>query len=108
MENDTMKLPLQLRMWVIGGALLAMAMAMRSTHAADDVLSEIRDSAEQVVKLFDAGQAKELAEKFTADGEFIDENGVLYQGQEELQALFSKFFEKYPGAKLTVEIESVR
>lgn len=103
-----MKLPLQLRMWVIGGALLAMAMAMRSTHAADDVLPEIRESAEQVVKLFDAGQAKELAAMFTADGEFIDENGVLHQGQEELQSLFSRFFEKYPNAKLTVEIESVR
>ncbi len=103
-----MKLPLQLRMWVIGGALLAMAIATRSTHAADDVLSEIRAAAEQVVKHFDAGQAKELAAAFTADGEFIDENGVLYQGQEELQTLFSKFFEKYPGAKLTIEIESVR
>ena len=103
-----MKLPLQQRMWVIGGALLAMAIAMRSTHAADDVLSEIRAAAEQVVKRFDAGQAKELAAAFTDDGEFIDENGVLHQGQEELQTLFSKFFEKYPGAKLTVEIESVR
>ena len=57
--------------------MLAMAMAMRSTHAADDIMSEIRATAEQVVKHFDAGQAKELAASFTADGEFIDENGVL-------------------------------
>jgi uncharacterized protein (TIGR02246 family) len=45
---------------------------------------------------------------FLPNGELIDEAGVVYQGQKEIQALLAAFFKQYPGAKLALEIESVR
>jgi hypothetical protein len=38
----------------------------------------------------------------------VDENGTLYRGEKELTALFTKFFQQFPGAKLAIDVESVR
>ncbi len=74
----------------------------------DTVEKEIRSGEEQFVKAFDGGKAAELAAMFMPRGELIDEEGNITQGTQELAALFTKFFEKYPGAKLALDIESVR
>jgi uncharacterized protein (TIGR02246 family) len=59
-------------------------------------------------KMFNEGKAKELAAQFLPDGELIDDQGNLYQGRQELQDLFERFFATYPGAKLTMAVDSVR
>jgi uncharacterized protein (TIGR02246 family) len=58
--------------------------------------------------MFNEGKAKELAANFLPDGELIDDAGNLYRGQEELQDLFERFFATFPGAKLTLEVDSLR
>jgi uncharacterized protein (TIGR02246 family) len=58
--------------------------------------------------LFNEGKAKELAENFLPDGELIDDEGNLYRGREELQDLFERFFATFPGAKLTLHVDSLR
>jgi len=68
----------------------------------------IKASDEALVKLFDAGKAAEIAALFLPKGELIDEEGVVYQGQAEIKDLLTKFFAKFPGAKLTLSIESIR
>lgn len=71
--------------------------------------------ADQVVKLeksftaaFNEGQAETLVALFLPDGEWIDDAGVVHRGQQELQTLFDGYFERFPEAKLAVEIESIR
>lgn len=68
----------------------------------------IRAADEQFVKAFNAGKADEMAAMFLAKGELIDEAGNAYQGQAAIKDLLTKFFAKYPGAKLTIEVESIR
>lgn len=70
--------------------------------------NQVRASGEQFVKSFNAGKANELAAMFAPQGELVDEEGVITQGTQELTELFTRFFEKFPGAKLALEIESIR
>jgi len=70
--------------------------------------AQIRASDEAFVKSFNAGKADELVALFLPSGELIDDEGNVYQGQAELKDLFTKFFAKFPGAKLTLEVESIR
>ncbi len=71
-------------------------------------MARIKASAEALVKAFDAGQADAVAAAFLPQGELIDEEGVVYQGQAEIKDLLTKFFTRFPGAKLTLSIESIR
>jgi uncharacterized protein (TIGR02246 family) len=59
-------------------------------------------------KLFNEGKAAELAAQFLPEGELIDDQGNLYRGREELQDLFQRFFATFPGAKLTLQVDSLR
>jgi uncharacterized protein (TIGR02246 family) len=74
----------------------------------DAETAPIRAAAAQLVQSFDAGKADELAAMFLPKGELIDEHGTVYQGQQEIKDLLTKFFTKFPGAKLTLEVESIR
>ena len=65
-------------------------------HAVDDKL----------VKAFNAGKADEVAAFFHPQAEFTDEEGVVYQGRPAIQDLMTKYFAKFPGAKLTIEIQA--
>ncbi|MCE9552724.1 MAG: nuclear transport factor 2 family protein [Planctomycetes bacterium] len=60
------------------------------------------------MKAFNAGKADELTEMFLPKGELIDEEGTIYQGQREIKDLLSGFFAKFPGAKLALDIQSIR
>jgi uncharacterized protein (TIGR02246 family) len=88
-----------------GAALMGAAASVRAQNAET---AAIRAADEQLVKAFDAGKADEVAALFLPQGELIDENGAVYQGQAAIKELLTKFFEKFSGAKLTLEIESVR
>lgn len=87
-------------------ALWAQQPAAQPNEAAEVAL--IKTSAEALVKAFDAGNADVVAANFLPKGELIDEEGVVYQGQAEIKDLLAKFFTKFPGAKLTLSIESIR
>jgi uncharacterized protein (TIGR02246 family) len=69
---------------------------------------EILKSTENLVKAFNDGKVDQLLETFLPDGELIDEQGTVHVGHVEIRALAAAFFEKYPGAKTTAELESVR
>jgi uncharacterized protein (TIGR02246 family) len=68
----------------------------------------IQASDEKLVAAFNAGKGDELASLFLPEGELIDEHGTIYQGRKEIGELLKNFFTKFPGAKLTIEVDSIR
>lgn len=74
----------------------------------DAETAAIKAADEQFVKAFNAGKADEVAAMFVAKGELIDEAGNVHQGQAAIKDLLTKFFAKFPGVKLTVEVDSIR
>jgi len=76
--------------------------------ASPESLTGIYDSAKQVVEAFNAGKAKEVSEQFLPEGEWVDELGTVYQGRSAIEGVLTKYFEKYPGAQIGLEIESVQ
>lgn len=100
----------QRTLFLIGAAAVAVLVlaAGRAGAQQDPESGQIRAAAEQFVKSFNAAKAEELAAMFLPKGELIDEQGNVYQGQAEIKDLFAKYFAKYPGATLKLEIESIR
>lgn len=76
--------------------------------APDEVLQGVRSAAEKVVKSFNAGNATEVSSMFLPDGEWIDEVGNVYQGRKSIEEVLTKYFAKYPGAEIALEVETVR
>jgi len=90
-------------------AILMLGLAAVPAMAQDNAeTAPIRAADEQFVKAFNAGKADEIAAMFLAKGELIDEEGNVHQGQVAIKDLLTKFFAKFPGVKLTVEVESIR
>lgn len=76
--------------------------------AANPEVAAIHAADQRLVKAFNAGRADEVAALFHPQAEFTDEEGVTYQGRAAIQDLLTKFFAKFPGAKLVMEVESIR
>lgn len=68
----------------------------------------VRQLSQRLVETYNAGQAKVIAAAFLPDGEAVDEEGNVYQGREQVEQAFTKFFEKFPGAKMTLDLVSIR
>lgn len=68
----------------------------------------VRRCCELRTKAFNSGQAKDFAARFTDNAELVDENGTVYKGRADLEKLFSEFFQKFPGAKLSVKVDAIR
>jgi uncharacterized protein (TIGR02246 family) len=92
----------------LAAALAAVALVCPAYCQDDPAAAEIRAAAAKLVKAFEAGKAGDIAAMFLPKGELIDEEGNIYQGQKELAEQFTRFFQKFPGAKLALDIESIR
>lgn len=57
---------------------------------------------------FNKGDAKTLSLLFAEDAEYTDEDGVLISGRDAVLDLLKKSFVQNPGAKLEIQIQSVR
>jgi uncharacterized protein (TIGR02246 family) len=84
------------------------AAAHRGAGQEETAAAAVRASARQAVEAFNAGKADVLASMFLANGELIDEQGTVHQGQSEIKELVNAFFKQFPGAKLALDIESIR
>lgn len=97
---------------LVGLTMLIPAVSAQQTPPAAvaevDFMAEAEARSVNFAKAFDAAKVDELAKLFTTDAEFVDEEGNIYQGKTEIEALFTAFFEKFPGAKLKTEVDSVR
>lgn len=94
---------------VSGFAWGAIAATTTLVHAqATPESAAIRAADEELVKAFNANNADQVAALFLPQGELIDEHGTVYQGHAELKELLASFFTKFPGAKLALDVESIR
>lgn len=68
----------------------------------------VRKTAEQFAAAFNGGKPDAVVAMLFPDGELIDENGTVHKGAAEIKPLLTAFYEQFPGAKLALDIESVR
>jgi uncharacterized protein (TIGR02246 family) len=68
----------------------------------------IRKQSAAFVHAFEQGDAKTLAELWTADGEYIDDDGTTLHGRSAIAEAYIKLFAKHPKRKVKVNVESIR
>jgi uncharacterized protein (TIGR02246 family) len=92
----------------IAGAIWCTCLGV-TLHGADNSADQaIRESTREFVEAFNAGKARDLAELFHPQGEYVDEEGNVYRGREEVGKLLGDFFAAFPEAEGTIEIASIR
>lgn len=72
------------------------------------IVKAVAAEADATVKAFNAGDAAALAAMFIQDGELVDENGTVTETRPDIEALFRRFFERFPGATLEMEVTDAR
>jgi len=110
LEGTTLRyLRLILGCAALGGAVVATTIwAGEEDPAGTGDQQAIRQQSVRMVEAYNQGQAQQVAASFLPEGEAVDEAGNVYQGREQIVQVFGKFFEKFPGAKMTLEAASVR
>jgi uncharacterized protein (TIGR02246 family) len=104
--------PMMRQLFATSLAALSILLAGEVATAADSpdaaTIAAIRKSGEQLVTAFNAGKVDELVNLFLPKCELIDEEGTVYQGPAEIKALLNAFFQQFAGAKLAINVESIR
>ncbi len=93
---------------LIVAMLLVAGLGHPAYSVEDAAQAAIQGISEQLSAAFNAGKADAVAEAFLPNGEWIDEEGTIYQGTGEIRDILLAFFEQFPGTKLEIEIESIR
>jgi uncharacterized protein (TIGR02246 family) len=68
----------------------------------------VRKALDGFVAAFRTGDAKAVAAQWTAEGEYISDDGTAIRGRAALEKDYAAFFAKSPGNSLEVEVDSVR
>lgn len=68
----------------------------------------IRQMDEAFLKAYGRGDAKAVAAYFTADAEYVDELGNVFQGRAAIEDSMIEFFAENPGCKLEMNVDSIR
>lgn len=68
----------------------------------------VRAAIAKLIEAFNAGDATAVSALFVPNAEFEDEAGQVHEGRDTIAALTTAFAERFPGAKMEAEIESVR
>ena len=82
--------------------------AMAQEPSSNDATAAIKATAEAFSKVFADKDADALAEMWTSDGEYIDENGNRFAGRDAIKQEYKNFFEAHPDIKMTVNTYSIR
>lgn len=82
--------------------------AAASSDTATTLSAEITALETAFTDAFNRGDVEALVAAFTADGEIVDDGGLLYRGHDELRQLFSGYFEHFPDTTLVLAIDSIR
>lgn len=97
-----------LRRAAVCALALAVLVIASTARGADNDESAIRQSSERLVAAFNAAKVDDVAATFLPNGELIDEHGTIYQGTSAIKELLTAFYERFPGARLALDIESIR
>jgi uncharacterized protein (TIGR02246 family) len=89
-----------------GGGAAPVPAAGQADRSADE--AAVKKAVEGLVADFGKGDAKAVAGRWTAEGEYINHDGATFHGRAALEKGYTETFGKNPGNKLEVEIDSVR
>jgi uncharacterized protein (TIGR02246 family) len=90
-----------------GKANPAGAEAEKSATAQADE-DAIRQSAVDFVEAFNRGDAAAVAALWIEDGEYVDEDGRRFQGRAAIEREYATAFAEHSGAKINVEIDTIK
>ena len=93
---------------VLGLALLAGPATVAEEKADSKEAAALKARAAVFTKAYDMGDARALAEFWTADGDYVDAAGHTFKGHKDIQAAFEKQFEAGKGGKLHINTKSLR
>jgi uncharacterized protein (TIGR02246 family) len=68
----------------------------------------VRKAIDSFAAAFRKGDAKAVADHWTAEGEYVSDDGATYRGRAALEKAYSESFAKNPGNALEVEVEAIR
>src|SRR5258708_149296 len=68
----------------------------------------IRQAAATYVKAYSQGDAKAVAAHFTADAEYVADDGRVFQGRDAIEKAIADSFAETPGCKLEAKVDSIR
>jgi uncharacterized protein (TIGR02246 family) len=68
----------------------------------------LRQASAALTAAFNHGNATDFAALFMPNAELADDAGNLHKGRKEIEALLTKFFDRFPGAQLQQQITSTR
>jgi uncharacterized protein (TIGR02246 family) len=68
----------------------------------------VQKALDSFVAAFKSGDAKAVANSWTAEGEYIDDDGTSYRGRAALEKAYTTLFTKNKGNSLEVEVDSIR
>lgn len=90
-------LPLALAAFISSGFIVRAA----ETDPQDAAITK---TAEAFVEAFQKGDAKALAEFWTADGDYVDETGRVFKGRRAIEKSFAELFSNKKDLKLRIEV----
>ncbi|MFM7206535.1 MAG: YybH family protein [Planctomycetaceae bacterium] len=94
--------------WLVMGCLAHGQTAAPAGAEVPAVVKAIDAAREATLKAFNSGDSAGLAAMFLEDGEVVDENGTVTETRAEIEALFRRFFEKFPKVTLEMEVTDAR
>jgi uncharacterized protein (TIGR02246 family) len=68
----------------------------------------VRKALDGFVAAFQKGDGKAVAARWTAEGEYTDDEGTTFRGRPALEKSYAEFFAKNPGNSLQVEVGTIR
>lgn len=68
----------------------------------------VRKTGDTFEVAFNKGDAKAAAEHYTKDAEYVDDDGLVYQGRAAIEQSLKIFFEGHPGSKIEMAVNSIR
>jgi uncharacterized protein (TIGR02246 family) len=83
------------------------ALDKKTDAAPKEAEAAIRATADAFVKAFNAGDAKALADLWTANGTVVDEQGTIYKGRKAIEQEYAALFKAHPTARIEVAVKSI-
>jgi uncharacterized protein (TIGR02246 family) len=71
-------------------------------------VAAIRAESQAFVEAFNKGNAKGIAELWTADGEYVDDTGRTFAGRSAIEQEYAQFFKTNKGHKMLLAIDSIK
>lgn len=93
---------------VVCAAWIAPWTSVGAQESSADVAKAIQGQFDVLLAAFTEGNPQRAAEVFLPDGEWTNEEGIVFKGREAIAELFAAFFERFPQRKLEFDVQSVR